>query len=343
MATFRKISWKIGGDFLIRIAKLLEQGLSLEMAISFLSITLPKEKNRFHFIISELRSGSEFALSLKKAAFPDFICAQIFYANRHGYFITTLRETGQHMQRKHEENKKLKKTFQYPFILCITLAIIFILLRLFLLPKFDLLFKQLQQSNNEKQTFLFILLEKFPVVLGMIGLIIIAAISIFLIRQKNKTYLAKINTFVQIPVVKNFIKAQHSQIFAREIGYLSKCGLSIQDILQVFTEKHSPPFLLEISHSLKQQLDSGIPLHQICKNYLFFEKELIYIIHHGENNGKLAEELLFYYKDSQTTNIQRLERLFSYIQPIVFLIIGTSIVITYLAILFPMFRLMDQL
>lgn len=343
MAIFRKISWKTGGDFLIRIAKLLEQGLPLETAISFLSITLPKERARFQYIIAELRAGKEFAVSLKNASFPDFICAQIFYSNRHGYFITTLRETGEHMLRKADELKKLRKTFQYPVILCVTLSTVFILLRLFLLPKFNLLFNQLQKQDTATTSLLYFLLEKLPLLIGVIMFISALLITFLFFQQKRKSYLDKITLLSHIPILKRFIQAPHSQIFAREIGYLSKCGLSLHDILAVFTETHSPLFLQQLSQSLKKALDSGVPIHIVCSQFLFFEKELIYIIQHGETNGKLAEELLFYYKHSQENSTRRLERLFTYIQPSIFLLIGTFIVLTYLAILFPMFSLVDQL
>ncbi|NHX33571.1 type II secretion system F family protein, partial [Escherichia coli] len=93
---------------------------------------------RYERIITSLANGNSFSYALSKNGFPDFICSQLHYASSHGYFLQTIHETGVHMKRKAEEKNALMKTFQYPLVLFSTVILVFFLLRIFLLPKFEL-------------------------------------------------------------------------------------------------------------------------------------------------------------------------------------------------------------
>ncbi len=103
MAFFQRTNWKDDGEFLIRVASLLEKGFSLDATISYLSITSPKYCKRYERIITSLANGNSFSYALSKNGFPDFICSQLHYASSHGYFLQTIHETGVHMKRKAEE------------------------------------------------------------------------------------------------------------------------------------------------------------------------------------------------------------------------------------------------
>lgn len=59
------------------------------------------------------------------------------------------------------------KTFQYPLVLFSTVILVFFLLRIFLLPKFELLFTQLSTNGTVGTKFTYFLLEKIPVLLGI--------------------------------------------------------------------------------------------------------------------------------------------------------------------------------
>ncbi|EUJ31771.1 hypothetical protein MFLO_08167 [Listeria floridensis FSL S10-1187] len=93
------------GDFLIRLAELLDQGFSIEVAISYLSITSPKERLRYKQILTSLEQGNTFYTAIKQANFPEFISAPIFYAAEHGYFTKTLHECGTLLKKKSRTRK----------------------------------------------------------------------------------------------------------------------------------------------------------------------------------------------------------------------------------------------
>ncbi|EDO0828130.1 type II secretion system F family protein [Listeria monocytogenes] len=343
MAFFQRTNWKEDGEFLIRVASLLEKGFSLDATISYLSITSPKYRKRYEQIITSLANGNSFSYALSKNGFPEFICSQLHYASSHGYFLQTIHETGVHMKRKAEETNALMKTFQYPLVLFSTVIIVFFLLRIFLLPKFELLFTQLSTNGTVGTKFTYFLLEKVPVLLGIFLLSLFLIFSFIIRKQKQKNAYDRAYFYCRIPYIRQFSRIHYSQYLSRELGYLLKSGLSITHIMHLFAQEESPAFFQAIARQILPTLEQGLSLTKALEKMPIFEKELYYIAIHGEKNGDLAEEFLFYYNLCHQKSLQKTEKLFSFIQPIVFIVIGILIVSIYLSILYPMFSMVNHI
>ncbi len=343
MAFLNQTDWNKDGDFLIRLSELLGKGFPIDTAIAYLAITSKKEKRRYHIMLETLNTGANFSTALQKADFPSFISAPVLYANEHGYFNETLLECGKLLKRKAEQQKSLKKTFQYPAVLFSTVIIVFFLLRIFLLPKFDLLFRQIANGKNTSSQFSYFLLQQLPIILFGVMLGCFCLFLFILRRSKRKDALRRAFFFNKIPIVSSFTRIHYSQLFARECGYLLKSGLSIQQTFQLFSEKESTSFFMNIGEKFTASLEKGTSFTDATKSIGIFEKELVYIIKHGEKNGTLPDELLFYYDFCHSKTLEKTEKLFGYIQPAVFLIIGILIISIYLSILYPMFSVVNQI
>ncbi|EAC6622155.1 type II secretion system F family protein, partial [Listeria monocytogenes] len=309
MAFFQRTNWKDDGEFLIRVASLLEKGFSLDATISYLSITSPKYCKRYERIITSLANGNSFSYALSKNGFPDFICSQLHYASSHGYFLQTIHETGVHMKRKAEEKNALMKTFQYPLVLFSTVILVFFLLRIFLLPKFELLFTQLSTNGTVGTNFTYFLLEKVPILLGIFLLSLFLIFSFIIRKQKQKNAYDRAYFYCRIPYIRQFSRIHYSQYLSRELGYLLKSGLSITHIMHLFAQEESPAFFQEIARQILPTLEQGLSLTKALEKMPIFEKELYYIAIHGEKNGNLAEEFLFYYNLCHQKSLQKTEKL----------------------------------
>ncbi|MHC5252442.1 competence type IV pilus assembly protein ComGB [Listeria kieliensis] len=343
MAFFNQRQLEQDGDFLTRLATLLKQGFSIETAISYLAIANPKLAKRYLTVLNLLQEGYSFQEALQQATFPEFIFAPIYYAAEHGFFTKTLAECGELLKKRAEQEKTLKKTFQYPLILFATVIVVFFLLRVFLLPKFDLLFSQISDHKNLSTTFIFFLLKQLPLILFFL----VAAIFLFILfimrKSKRQNAFDRAKAFVRIPIFSSFIRIHYSQLFARECGYLLKSGLSVQKMLILFSSPSSPAFFQEIGKRLAKNIEKGLPFAASVSQLKLFETELVSIIQHGEQNATIADEMLFYYELCYQKSMAKTEKLFGYIQPLAFLVIGILIISIYLSILFPMFSMVDQI
>ncbi|WP_239254165.1 competence type IV pilus assembly protein ComGB [Listeria ilorinensis] len=343
MVTLKRNHWKEDSAFLIRLAELLEKGFPLETAINYLSITAKQNKKRYLRITEHLNQGLVFSDALEKCDFPSFCIAPIYFSTEHGYFSETIRDVGLLLEQKFTHQKALVKTIQYPAILLATVLLVFILLRLFLMPKFKLLFSQLAQSDTKSNQLSSFLFDRLPIVL-LGSLLLLTILVLFVHHKLQKQPLRKqYNLMGRLPLSRYFFQIHYSQLFARECGYLLQSGLSIQKIFQLFYSPHATSFFQEISNELRQQLVLGKPFSESLATLPYLEEEFIQIVQHGERNGTLANELIFYYQQCQSRLMEKITQVLSWIQPCVFLFIGIFIVSIYLSILLPMFSMVDQI
>ncbi|GAA2715867.1 hypothetical protein GCM10009865_47370 [Aeromicrobium ponti] len=92
---------------------------------------------------------------------------------------------------------------------------------------------------------------------------------------------------------------------------------------------------------MKINLRNGDKLEDILISFSFFEKELSNIIRHGQKNGRLDQELIFFSRHCLSLLEEKTEKLLKLIQPLLYLFIGFLIVSMYLAVLLPMFHLLE--
>ena len=78
-------------------------------------------------------------------------------------------------------------------------------------------------------------------------------------------------------------------------------------------------------------------------SFTFFNSELGFIIMHGEATSRLGKELAIYANDCQLRLTLQIQKIFSWIQPLIFLVIAFFIMCVYLALLLPTFTMMEEI
>ena len=102
-------------------------------------------------------------------------------------------------------------------------------------------------------------------------------------------------------------------------------------------------FIKEKTVVFYNQILNGISMQEAFKNERAFHRDIIFVIEHGMNNSTLSKELADYadyLKESIEAYFHRSMRI---IQPIILILISSSILSLYIAILFPMFQLMNNI
>jgi competence protein ComGB len=120
-------------------------------------------------------------------------------------------------------------------------------------------------------------------------------------------------------------------------------GLSVLEALIMFEDYQQQPFYGGICRELRRSLSKGERLDNILSNFTVFEPELAFIIKHGQESGKLPQELAFYSKHCIKILEAKTEKVLKIIQPCLYLGIGLVVVALYLAIMLPMFHMLEGL
>ncbi|WP_064091515.1 competence type IV pilus assembly protein ComGB [Rossellomorea aquimaris] len=329
--------------FLQRMGELIQKGYSFSEAIDFL--LLPRDKSSEKLkrrILSSLQEGEPISSIIKhQFNVPSHVCAQIFFAEHHGQMGITLAEAGKYLVKRRKNQQKIKQVIQYPILLIFLAIFMMILLRKILFPRFQMLYTSIGYEPSTKLQKLLTFIEIFPT-LFLIFFLMVLAIGFILYLFEKKISPVKVLIFLmKIPYVSFFLKLAHTHFFAREFSFLLKSGVSITESLLIIEKQPFRPMLVYISRILISDLKEGKKFHECISSIPVFQQELSFVIHHGQSNGRLAEELRLYSEMCFQELEEKSDHLVKYIQPAIFSFVGIFIMVIYFSIMIPLFQMMQ--
>jgi competence protein ComGB len=328
--------------FLKRIGELLARGYPVAEAIESVSFQLhPSKKAELTECLAALKKGLTFHEVLAALGFHGDLIGYVYFAEQHGSFAEALLEGSELALRKEKEMHSLLKLLQYPLVLIMITGFLFLFVEKMLLPKFTSLFISMNLEANFFTKVVYAFGHFFPTVVFAICMILaLLGIYYWFIFRKYSVLQQKA-LLSNLPIIGNSLKLLYTHYFSTQLSFLLSGGISFSEALLLFEKNKNQPLYSELSKQIKLKLVTGEHLESILSSFSFFEKEFPLIVKHGQENGKLDQELLFYSKHCIVVLEEKVEKSLKTIQPILYLFIGFLVVSMYLAILLPMFHLMD--
>ncbi len=330
--------------FLKRLGELLDHGYSLTQGIEFLQLQMSQKcKSDLQSGLQKLKEGESFYSILTELKFHKDVLSYLFFSQKQGDISFALREGSSILARRIEHTAKLRKMISYPLFLIFFVCCIVIVMMKVLLPQF----LGLYDSMNLDTSFFITLLQNFTNI-GKIGLYVVLAVLaisflFFFLYFKRVSAIKQMKLIVKIPFINKWIRLLNSHFFSVQLSNLLKGGLSIYEAIKSFEEQQHSQFFKEEATLIKASLTSGERLDTIIHSRTYFDKELAQIIKHGQSHGNLDLELYHY---SQYTLEQLDSKIASFLkisQPLLFGSIGLIIVSMYMAIMLPMFKLINSI
>lgn len=344
--TMKKHKWSVNeqASFLKRIGELLSRGYPIASAIESISLQLPDyRKEELHDCLAELQKGLPFHDVLDSLGFHHDLIGYVYFAEQHGSFADALLEGSGLALMKDKDVKKLLKLLQYPILLISITCVLFVFVQKTLLPKFTTLFSSLGLEANFFTKVIYTFDEYFPIVIEVVLAILLLTAIYYFFSFRKLSVLKQRERIARLPIIGRILKLLFTHYFSIQLSFLLSGGISVSEALILFEQNKKQPFYSELGKAIKIKLIAGERLETILASFSFFEKELPIIIKHGQENGKLEQELLFFSKHCVTVMEEMIEKSFKSVQPILYLFIGFLVVSMYLAILLPMFHLLDSI
>ncbi|MBP2240867.1 competence protein ComGB [Cytobacillus eiseniae] len=328
--------------FLKRTGELLDRGYPLSEAVESLLFQLSKRKrDELSQCLADLKEGYPFHQVLAKLKFNQHLVGYVFFAEQHGGLADAFQSSSEMMLKRDLDFEKVKKLLAYPIFLILITAVLFVFVETSILPRFSSLFQSMQLQANFFTKVVSSFGELLPFIsLGFLFICLLFAAYYFFIFQKlpqikQKTMLAS------MPVLGVFFRLFYTHYFSVQLSYLLASGLSIHEALHLFEKNEKQPLYKDLGKEMIKDLRKGEGLEEILLKYRFFEREVTHIIQHGQKNGKLDQELFFFSKYCLSLLETKIERLMKTVQPCLYMLIGFLIISMYLAVLLPMFHLME--
>jgi competence protein ComGB len=328
--------------FLKRTGELLTRGYPLAEAIESLSFYLEKtRKEDIKKSLDQLREGYPLYLILSQLKFNKDLVNYVYFAEQHGGLAHAVTEGSEMVLRRESDYQRLKKLAAYPLFLMVMTGVLFFFVDKVLLPKFTSLFSNMNLTPNLFMQAIQSTAHLFPLLFySLVFLLVIVFGYYYFIFQSLPPIEQKVK-LTKIPFAGKLLKLFYTHFFAIQLSYLFTGGLSVLDALKVFEHNTREAFSMELGKDIILKLAMGQDLPTAVTAYPFFEEELARIVKHGQENGKLDQELYFYSRHCLKQLEERSEKTMKIVQPVLYSFIGVLIISLYLAILLPMFQLIQ--
>lgn len=336
--------WKVEEQalFLKRTGELLARGYPLSEAIESISFYLDgNKKEQMEECLMDLKEGYPLYEILSKLNFNKNLIGYVYFAEKHGGLSEAFLDGSNMVLKREKDLKRLFRLLYYPLLLMSVTLFLFIFVERILLPKFTSLFQTMQLKMNFFTRIVYFLGDSGPIVFLVFFCLFLLALFYYYLYFRKMNQLLQKGSIVRLPLVGPVFRLLYTHYFSVQFSYLLTGGISIFEALSLFENNMRQPFYKEIGTEIKKRLTTGERLEMILASFPFFEYELSRIVKHGQENGKLGQELYFFSQYCLTKLESLTERWMKIIQPLLYSLIGLMIVSMYLAVLLPMFHLLD--
>jgi competence protein ComGB len=330
--------------FLDNLSVLLDKGYSLSDSLRLLELQF-KGQARYPIkdIRIELQKGIPIVDVLAKQNVPSDILGYLYFATEYGSLTRGLRE-GSEMLRKRENLKKaFYQKIRYPLVLLTILFVMMFFMVHILFPQFTSMFLSVDLSLPFMTRMLILLFDSFPLILYMLLTVTtLGGIYAYFAFLKRSPY-ERFRWLLKFPLCNTPIQTFLTHYFAVQTGHLLKGGLSVSQAMQLFVEQHYLRFFQVEAEWMTTQLRNGEVFSEILADRPFYLPELSQVVLFGQANGRLGEELLLYSDMLFERTDEQIQRHLALIQPIFFGAIGLLVLVLFLSVMLPIFKLFQSL
>jgi competence protein ComGB len=330
------------GNFLMKTGELLNRGYSYSEAVESLLYQMPTNRQReLRICLEDLKAGYPLHSVLAKLKFQKDLIGYIYFADKHGGMLEAISEGSKMILNKNINLQKIKKTCFYPMLMFVMTNILFVFVRNTLLPQYFSLYDSMGLEVNLFTKVIAAFGTLLPII-SFFFLISVLLLLLYYFSYFNKLPIIRQRTFLlRIPLLGSTLRLIQTQYFTFQLGYLLSGGLSVHESLQLFESAPRNVFYREISMIITSRLKRGEDFPQILSHLNLFEKELPFVFKHGQSNGKLDKELLFFSQSSLKKLEEKMQYSLKFIQPVLYGMIALLVVAMYLSIMLPMFQIMN--
>lgn len=328
-------------QLLKKMSVLLEEGYTFSDSLFMLLPHHKKNNTDIEIEIQEaLRNGASMTEVLDLLNYPKIHLMTILVAEEYGKTVQALETVALQLEKKEQNRQRLIKLMIYPTILFVFLIVLFLAFRTYFLPNMTFM---MNSQTTEKQ--LDLKLSAFFLHLPdlFITMAIVLLVLLFLLWKwlRKRTIEDQIEFLLKIPIVNRQFRLQITRQLSYELGGLIESGMPMQDGLELLQKQSMQPYLSKVAEKIKQRIFYGDSLSNAVTQEDFFYKGFSEHVLHGEQGGNLGRELQIYSEFLTERTENSIKGILALIQPLLFVIVALCILGAYLAILLPMYKMME--
>ena len=335
--------------FTKNLSVMVASGLTLSRAVENLGLQV--KNKRFREILVEikndLQSGSSFASSLAKfpAVFSDLFINMIKVGEASGNLEEVLNILSNQLEKEHELKSKIRGALMYPAVIILAMVGIGIIMLTYVLPKITGVFSDMKVVLPPSTRFVIGLsdfMQNHSLLLVSSLIFLAVFLKFFLSVRVGKKTIAFIS--LKIPLINSIVRKINCARFARFYSSLLRSGVSVIETLRIISETLTNYYYQNIIKEAIEQVQKGVPLSEIIKKHDgVFLTQVWQMMQVGEETGKTEAVMMKLAEFYEEEINQITKNLSSVIEPFLMIIIGGAVGFFAVAMLQPMYSLMDNI
>ena len=335
--------------FAKNLGSMLDAGLSLARALAVLEkqVKNSKLKSIINLISLDIKTGK--TLSEAVLAYPDtfskLFVSMVKAGEESGKLSESLIIVASQMDGTYKLKQKIKGAMIYPAVIISIMIIIGILMLVFVVPSVTATFRDLKVELPLLTRILIGVSDflKNNVFVSLATVIAVAIGTYFIsISAAGKRFFDGL--FLKMPVIGDLVRETNSARTARTISSLLSSGVAFADAISITQDVVQNSYFKDILKEARMKVEKGETISSVFLSKTnicpIFIGEMMSV---GEETGRLPAmlmEVALFYENSVD---QKTKDMSTIIEPVLMVIIGVSVGFFALAMITPIYSVMDTL
>jgi general secretion pathway protein F len=332
-------------QFSQEMAVLLSAGLPLDRSLQIiLEVTKkPVLRAMLEQIWRDMQAGKSLSEAMsRQRVFSPLYISLVKAGETGGFLEITFQRLGEYLTGLKELKNHVVTALIYPMILGLVGGLSIILMLIFVVPRFEVFFKEMGQGlfwSTQVLVQLSYLLRTY----WWLGLLLAAGVvfGVWRLWKSQKAQLRLDRLKLRTPVLGRLSQGLASAFFAKTLGTLLNNGVPLVNALQVVTNTMANRYMSQVLGDLLVEVKRGQSLSKLLKKTNLFPEFFLHMVAVGEETGRLADMLLNAAQSQEAEVRSEVKRLVALLEPVLILGMGLLVAFIIVSLLMPILNLYE--
>jgi len=331
--------------FTRELAALLAAGLPLDRSLQALLevTTRPALKTIIGQILRDLQAGKSLSEALARhPLFPSLYVTLVEAGEAGGFLDQTLTRLGEYLEGVHELRQHVGTALIYPVILATVGCISLVLMLMYVVPRFELFFREMGQSLYFTTQALLWVSKLFRSYWWLGALILAAIVGVLLrLRASPRGQMVVDRLKLTLPMLGGLNRQVSAALFAKTLGTLLNSGVPLVGALRIVQTAVPNRYLAQFLPAVLTEVEKGQRLSGLLKKSGLLPELLLQLTAVGEETGQLGPMLLSAAASLEQESRAELRRLLAVLEPAMILFMALVVAFVIVSLLLPVLNLYE--
>lgn len=330
-----------------QLSIILESGIDIIEALKIVKNNL-RDKNIKNFIektIIGLNEGENLsAIWQQNFNLPAYLISSINIAEHTGLLAEALKDTEVFLAKEYELKQKLRQICIYPVFLLCVLATVIMLMIFLVIPAFADIFQRMHiDLPYLTATILSIGLNIKAHFIKLCTSLLMIFIAIILVGQKDKLRLIFLQYILKVPVFGDFLRKFYLVNIVNQLIFLLGSGISIDEALNIMLNSNHNILVQDNLKTAQNLVKQGFSLADAFAKVSLSVNILQEFIDIGEKTGMLKDILSYLVNFWEKELDNTIKMCLQLLEPILMISVGFIVGVFIIAIIMPLFDLVNNI